>query len=152
MNVTGTRVTLVSSFHTDYLFDQSDEAERADVERLFVERRFGFDELVFEQGSSEARVWSLVSGSAVYSRYTSDGERSVVRLARPGEVFGLTETLARIPFDGTLRTISSCVCREMDHESLVAILERRPQIRQRMLAMLAKTYSIALAGAASGTV
>lgn len=149
MNVTGTPVTLVSTFHIDDLFDQSDEAERAEVERLFVERTFRFDELVFEQCSSEAMVWTLVSGSAVYSRYTQDREPSAVRVARAGEVFGLTETLARVPFDATLRTISACVCRKLDHESLVEVIRRRPNIRQRVLLLLAETYRTALAGAAN---
>ena len=148
MNYTGIRVTLVPIFHSDDLFGNADEVERSEIERLFVEQTFRFDEMVFER-RREASIWSIVSGSAVYSRCTSDGEPSVVRIARPGEVFGLTETLARIPFDASLRTISSFVCRRMDHESFVGIFQRRPPLRQRVLAVLAEKYCTALANAAN---
>ena len=141
--------TLVSPFHTDDLFDPTDEVERREIEGLFVERNFRFDETVFQQGSAPADVWRIVKGTVVLSRCNSNCEPVFARIVRHGEILGLTETLAQVPLEATLRTVSSCVCEQMDRHGLAKLIQRRPRIRQRILAVLAENYGDALARAAN---
>ena len=145
MTLTGKLVTLVPAFHTDDLFDSSDEIERREVERLFVERTYHFDQAIFEQDHTDAAIWRMMKGRAILSRFDSNGEPSFVRIAGPNEVFGLTETLARIPCQTTLRAMSPCICGCMDQRSLIGLLHRRPRIRRRILELLADRYTAALA-------
>ena len=148
MTLTGKLVTLVPAFHTDDLFEISDEIERREVERLFVERTYHFDQAIFEQGHTDAAIWRLMDGSAILSRFDSNGEPSFVRIAGPNEVFGLTEVLASIPYQTTLRAMSPCICGCMDQRSLIGLLHRRPRIRRRILELLADHYAGAVAAMA----
>ena len=149
MNLTGKLEILVPPFHADDLFDPTDDGECREVERLFVERKFLSDETVFEQGSAPAALWKIVTGTAVLSRCNSKCEPAIARTVHSGEILGLTETLARIPFGATLRTVSSCICQCMDHRGLAGLLSRQPRIGQRILTLLAKNYGDALMKAAN---
>ena len=148
MNISGKVVALVPPFDADDLFDFEDEVERREVERIFVERTYRFDEMVFEQGFAAADVWRLVSGMAVLSQYDASHEPSFVRMVRPGEILGLTETLAGLPYSATLRAVSSCVFNCMKQSDLVWLLHRRPRLRQRIVRVLAANYGNVLASAA----
>ncbi len=144
MTLIGKLVTLVPAFHTDDFFDASDEVERREVDRLFVERTFHFDQAIFEQSHTDASIWRMMTGTAILSRFDSDDEPSFVRMAGPNEIFGLTEILASIPYQTTLRAISPCTCRCMDQRSLIELLHRRPGLRNRILESLADHYADAL--------
>lgn len=139
----------VPPFYTDDFFVPSDEIERRDIERLSAKRAYRFNQPIFEQGSAPAAVFTIVTGVGVLSRVDVNGAPLFARVVHPGEILGVTETLAGIPFDATLRAMSRCACQRMDQRGLLTLLRRRPLIRQRILHVLAANYGRALANAAA---
>ena len=117
---------------SDDLFDRADKIEQLELQRHVVTSSFGPNEAVFKQGASPANVLIMRSGTAVLSRRPFD------HIVCAGQVVGLTETLARIPFDTTLRTVSACTFERIDHDDLIALLHARPKILHRMLDVLSR--------------
>ena len=133
---------------SDRIFDLTDPEMDAD---LFSIHRFASNQLVFEEGDKPASVWIISKGRAVSTLPTTDTDKPLFRLTQPGDVLGLTETLARMPFRSILRTITPCVFRVLDHDSLVRLVRTRPEVARELLDALASEYADALQQLADGS-
>lgn len=70
--------------------------------------------------------------------------RSLSRLTTPGELIGLSETLAQISYKATLRALSRCECLIIAREELIAMLLQDRDLRDSLLFDLAKKAITAL--------
>jgi CRP-like cAMP-binding protein len=129
---------------SDRIFDLTNPDNNDDIDEIFSIHRFGPNRLVFEEGTAPASVWIIAGGKAVSTVPTADPDKPFVRLTRPGDVLGLTETLAKIPFRSTMRTITPCEFRVLDHDSLVRMLRNKPEVERQLLDALARDYADAL--------
>ncbi len=86
--------------------------------------------LVFREGDSATRVFSLISGIAKLTRLLPDGKQQVVGFRFPGDVIGYT-TRREYPFDAELLT-GAQICR-LDRPKLDKLLARYPMLERRLL-------------------
>ena len=92
---------------------------------------------VFRRGGSPARVWILTSGRGVLNG-TAEGKPG--RRVEPGEIVGLTESLADMPYMSTFRTSSACEGRSIGREEFEIWLQARPQLALKVLNVLSRNY------------
>ena len=86
--------------------------------------------VVFREGDSAVRVFSLINGIAKLTRLLPDGKQQVVGFRFPGDVIGYT-TRREYPFDAELLT-SAQLCR-LDRPRLDKLLSRYPMLERRLL-------------------
>ena len=103
-------------------------------------RLFSKGSKIFEANSAAARVWILKWGKAHLRFPNAFGDGTVPRLAFPGEVFGLTETLAQMPYGATLIAGSVCAFSSIHHNELTELLRNEPMFRRKLLGVLSENY------------
>jgi len=82
---------------------------------------------IFGPKTSETLVWLLLSGTArlIRTEGRDFGKSSV--LIYPGELVGLTETLAAVPHSAILEAVSPCLLQRMDIDDLLKWLKWKPE-------------------------
>ena len=98
---------------------------------------------IFKAGERPSRVW-IVSGTARLFFPSGRFARSTSRLTPPGELIGLSETLAQTPYNATLKAISRCECLIITRDELIAMLEQDKLLRESLLEELAALLNKAI--------
>ncbi len=86
--------------------------------------------LVFREGDTANRVFSIMSGIAKLTRLLPDGKQQVVGFRFPGDIIGYTNR-QEYPFDAELLT-NAQLCR-LDRPKLDKLLTRYPSMEHRLL-------------------
>lgn len=94
--------------------------------------------VIFREGDSAVRVFSLISGIAKLTRLLPDGKQQVVGFRFPGDVIGYT-TRRDYPFDAELLTQGQ-LCR-LERPRLDKLLSRYPQMERRLLDLCVQELS-----------
>jgi uncharacterized membrane protein len=118
------------------LFKLLDEAERADLERVFDRREFGAGEKVFSVGEPGDSLYVVGTGSVELFVKDTTGTKIVLTVCGPGEVFGELSL-----FDGGARTASAVVLEAatllvLDRDDLLNFLRKRPDAALDLLTMM----------------
>lgn len=96
--------------------------------------------VIFKRGAEPASVWLLTGGKAKLSyRQGWEGTEASKTLG-PGEVCGLTETLAGIPYEASLQAITPCSLKNLTYENLNRFLRDEPAFCADLLGFLARDY------------
>lgn len=127
-----------------HAFDVTVARTFAEFEQLATIQTFDTGQLVFAEGHAPAKVWIIEEGRAVLTIPTTPGRKPLDRLIKPGDILGITETLAGVPFRTTLRTLTPCSFQVLEHDSLVRFLRGRPELQRQLLDALAEDYVDAL--------
>jgi CRP-like cAMP-binding protein len=89
-------------------------------------------------GEPSVRAWVLISGQARMTMLTPEGDRTVLDVMLPGELFGLpglfASTRDRV---GESMATEPCVALSIERDGLVAFLENHPVAMRRTLMRLA---------------
>lgn len=99
--------------------------------------------VIFEAHSAPARVWLLAEGSARLIFPAAGKTPPYSRLTIRGELVGLTETMAELPYGATLETISECKYHTVGRQALTRLLDRDPVLTAELLFTLADNISTA---------
>jgi CRP-like cAMP-binding protein len=122
------------------LFSPLDLSSQQGPRGLSSRLHFPKNTTVFEQDSENTRVWILTSGRAQLLLTDPQTKRTIFRPARVGQVFGLTETLARVPYCATMKTLSECSFHTVDYGDLIKLLRNKPGFRAGLLRTLSRIY------------
>ena len=107
------------------------------LEKISTPFEFPPDRIIFNVDQVPAAVWMVTHGRVCIS---TGGP-----LGRCGEVcgrriFGLTETIAGIPYQETVTSDSHCSCRRIDRDSLMDLLSCEHEACSVLLRGLARNY------------
>lgn len=118
------------------LFKLLDEAERADLERVFERSELAAGEKVFSVGEPGDSLYIVGTGSVELFVKDTTGTKIVLTVCGPGEVFGELSL-----FDGGARTASAVVLEAatllvLHRDDLLSFLRKRPDAALDLLTMM----------------
>jgi CRP-like cAMP-binding protein len=100
---------------------------------------------VFEPGAPPA-IWILEAGEAVLCAAVSGDDVEACRAVATGEVLGLMEALAQVPFSAKLTAVSDCRFTHIERLKFVQLLRAEPSLRAKLLTLIAEANIIARRG------
>jgi CRP-like cAMP-binding protein len=110
-----------------------------DVLLQFTSKHFPVGSTIIERDSVGSALWILTAGHASVI-HGGKSEWAVSRPARVGEVFGLTEVLAELPYAATVRAMSPCSCVMVEGVELRGLLAASAPFRRALMGRLSRGY------------
>lgn len=80
--------------------------------------------VLFVEGQSARGIFLLCAGRAKLSICSKDGKASIMRIAEPGEILGLSATISGKPYKATAETVSPCQVTFVKREDFLQFLGR----------------------------
>jgi CRP-like cAMP-binding protein len=112
-----------------------DAAERQCLGAIMHKRNFECGDTIFSRNIIPTEILVLTRGTAELESGVANGKTRVVR---PGEVLGLTETLAEAKYYDTLIAITDCEANVISRGDLIGYLRRTPEACFRSLEVVAE--------------
>ena len=100
-------------------------------------RVFAAGETVFDEGSIPGSVLIFREGAADLITLEEHGGLQSMRAVEPGEILGLTESIARAPFKFRLRTVTDCRIESFEMGEFIQLLKERDDLLFNLLQRLA---------------
>ena len=120
------------AFLASDLFGALSPAAQDSLRAVTLDKEFAKDETIFADGEPTSGVYILRIGEA---QILYRGDRKV-HLIKPDEILGLTETVANLPFESSVKTLSACHFEFISRAAFLAFLGDEPETCFRLLRML----------------
>ncbi len=95
---------------------------------------------LFVEGQAAKDIVILVEGQVKLSINSSNGKRLILRIAKPGEILGLSSALAGKPHRMTAETVYQCCVSVIRRLDFLDFLVRHPGARQSIASALSLDY------------
>lgn len=95
---------------------------------------------IFAESQSPKSAYLVVEGSVKISINSSDGRRLILRVASPGDVFGLSALVLNLPYDTTAETMHFCKIASIPKEEFLDFLVRHPESSQAAMRELSAEH------------
>ncbi|HUB18694.1 MAG TPA: Crp/Fnr family transcriptional regulator [Acidobacteriaceae bacterium] len=105
--------------------------------------RFSSGAVIFREGDNCGSVHVLCSGRVKLSATSREGRTLILKIARAGEVLGLSAALAAQPFEVTAETVEPCMVKTIRRQALLDFLDRNPDASMRAARCVAQEYKAA---------
>jgi CRP/FNR family transcriptional regulator len=105
--------------------------------------RFGSGAVIFREGDNCGSVHVLCSGRVKLSATSREGRTLILKIARAGEVLGLSAVLGGQPFEVTAETVEPCQVKTIRRQALLDFLDRNPDASMRAARCVALEYKAA---------
>jgi len=119
------------------LYSPLTEVQETELGRERVARHYLGGQTVFHCGTPALAVYSVHSGSVRLTRPEPGGEAVTVGLRGPGDLLGLREVLAGVPYQVSAETLRASVLCSVPRESFLEAVRASPEFASRLLARLA---------------
>ena len=113
--------------------------EKFDLIGTPVRLRSGF--ALFREGDCCRAVHVLCSGRVKLSATSREGRNLILKIARSGEVLGLSAALAGEPHEVTAETVGPCQIKTIRRQTMLDFLDRNPGASLRAARCVAREYS-----------
>jgi len=147
-------MTEANSYSNDSLEAQRVSAERlsrhlsGEILELFSTAgrasSFTAGSLLIIEGSAASLIHVLIAGRARLSTHLDDGRRLILRIALPGEMFGLGTAFSDLPYEITAEAVTACLTISVTRQDFVHFLAAHSQACLGVCEMLSKHYRTAL--------
>lgn len=120
-----------NAFLADDLFYGLSPETLHSLRALKQTKQFARDELIFAGGQMPCRIYFLTTGEA----QILDKAVFVRPLAR-NEILGLTEAIANLPYETSVKAVTQCSFECVGREDFMHFLQNEPEICFRLLQMI----------------
>jgi CRP/FNR family transcriptional regulator len=97
--------------------------------------------MLFLENESARGVYLLCSGEVKLSVSSSAGKTLILRIARPGEVLGLTATMSGAPYEASAETLHPCQVAYIRREDFLGFVKQYPEVYQAVIRQLNSQYN-----------
>ena len=125
------------------LFCGMEETSLARFDCIGTPVRFSSGAVIFREGDNCGSVHVLCSGRVKLSATSREGRTLILKIARAGEVLGLSAALAGQPFEVTAETVEPCQVKAIRRQALLDFLDRTPDASMRAARAVAQEYKAA---------
>ena len=129
---------IVNSLRDSCLFERADEGALNDIARQLRRRRFRRNEIIFHQGDPGDSLHIVSSGAVKIVLPSMEGEEAIIATLRKGDFFGELALLDGAPRSATAVALEASETWTLSRELFMASLERDPNLRDSLLAGLAR--------------
>jgi len=99
--------------------------------------------LLFVEGQAPVGIFLLCKGSVKMSVCAGSGKIVVVRMAKPGEILGLSATLSDRPYELTAETAEACQVSFVKQNAYLRFLQDYPEACFKVTQQLSERYRLA---------
>ena len=96
--------------------------------------------VLFLEKQDPRGVFVLCAGEVKLSISSSGGKTLILRIARAGEVLGLTSTLAGVPYEVTAETIRPCQVAYIRRDDFLRFMAKHPEVYQGVVRQMTSLY------------
>lgn len=97
--------------------------------------------MLFAQGQTARGVFMLCAGEVKLSTASSIGKTLITRIAKPGELLGLSSTISGKPYIVTAETLSTCQVNFIKRKDFLRFLSENNRACLRSAEQLSKNYN-----------
>ncbi len=105
--------------------------------------QFSSGAVMFREGDNCASVHVLCSGRVKLSATSREGRTLILKIARAGEVLGLSAALANQPYEVTAETMEPCRVKTIRRQAILDFFDRNPDAALRAARTVAQEYKAA---------
>jgi CRP/FNR family transcriptional regulator, cyclic AMP receptor protein len=128
-----------------HLFCNLDSASLEKFDGLGTQVQFSRGAVIFREGDNCGSVHVLCSGRVKLSATSREGRTLILKIARAGEVLGLSAALASQPYEVTAETVEPCRVKTIRRQALIDFFDRSPDAGMRAARTVALEYKAAFA-------
>lgn len=118
------------------LFDSLSENDFRAVKDKLEERRFGSNEIIFEDGSEGDEMYLIASGQVKIVKGTRHGTETMLALLQPGDFFGEMELIDERPRSARAVAVDDCVLFILKKSEFDKLLHDNPDLTTSVLQTL----------------
>src|SRR5579883_420749 len=96
--------------------------------------------MLFLENESARGVYLLCSGEVKLSVSSSAGKTLILRIARPGEVLGLTATMSGATYEASAETLHPCQVAFIRREDFLPFVHKHPEVYESVIRQLNAQY------------
>ncbi|MGA7315154.1 MAG: Crp/Fnr family transcriptional regulator [Silvibacterium sp.] len=116
------------------------EAER-EFESIKLSASHPSGSILFFEGETVRGVFLVCSGKVKLSVSSKGGKTLILRIARPGEILGLSASMAGIPYEVSAETLYPSQIAFIPRENFLRFVHRFPEVYQAVIRQLNSQYA-----------
>ncbi len=128
---------------TGEFFQKLSPAALADLTSLGQPKSYPVGEVLFNEKQNSTGVFLIREGMVRLSMNSSDGKRLSLRVARAGEILGLTSALSGTKCETTAETLSTAKIIHISSADFLALLRRHPEVYKLVMEEVSLQYTMA---------
>jgi len=97
--------------------------------------------VLFLEKQDPRGVFVLCAGQVKLSISSSAGKTLILRIAKPGEILGLTAVMSNSPYEVTAETLHPCQVAFIRREEFLRLLAKHPEMHEGVVKQLTSLYS-----------
>ena len=126
-----------------HLFCSMDNSAADKFDNIGTVVQFSRGATIFREGDNCGSVHVLCSGRVKLSATSREGRTLILKIARAGEVLGLSAALANQAYEVTAETVEPCRMKTIRRQALLDFLDRNPDASMRAARTVAQEYKAA---------
>lgn len=126
-----------------HLFCSMENAALDKFDSIGTTVQFSSGAVIFREGDNCGSIHVLCSGRVKLSATSREGRTLILKIARAGEVLGLSAALANQPYEVTAETVEPCRLKTIRRQALLDFLDRNPDASMRAARTVAQEYKAA---------
>lgn len=135
--------THVPAYRRSEFFSHLSAAARADLESLIFPSAYPANMALFIEGQPSTGIVIVLEGEVKLSMNSSEGRRLSLRIARAGEVLGLSSVLSGTPYEVTADALYPVKIAHISRNAFLQFLSRQPDAYQAVAREMARRFNSA---------
>jgi CRP/FNR family cyclic AMP-dependent transcriptional regulator len=124
-------------------FTQLSPSAQSDLESMIFPAAYPAHTVLFAESQKADGIFVVMEGEVRLSINSSDGRRLSLRIARAGEVLGLSATVCGQPCEMTAETLYPAKVAHVTQQEFLRFLARHPEVYQPVAREMIHTYNAA---------
>ncbi|MFP5276744.1 MAG: Crp/Fnr family transcriptional regulator [Acidobacteriota bacterium] len=143
MQTTHENIHAVPAYQNGEFFSQLSEAAQAEFEEMVFASAYPAHTVLFSETQSSTGIYIVLEGEVRLSISSSDGRRLSFRIAKAGEVLGLSSTVSGKGHEMTAETLYPAKVAHVCRQSFLQFLARHPDAYQVVAREMIRTFNVA---------
>jgi len=118
-------------------------AAAKDFEAIKYSSSYPANSMLFLENEPARGIYLLCAGEVKLSVSSRGGKTLILRIARPGDVLGLTAIMAEMPYESSAEALHPCQVAFIRHNDFINFLGKYPEVYRTVVRQLSGQYSTA---------
>ncbi len=133
----------VKLYRKSEFFSSLSASALSDFESLLVPVSHPGGKVLFSETQLSEGVLVVIEGEVKLSINSSEGRRLSLRIAKPGEVLGLSSTLSGNPYEMTADTLYPAKIAHVSRQDFLNFLARNPEVYETVTREISRSFNLA---------
>jgi CRP/FNR family transcriptional regulator len=143
MQTEKSNAVIVKPYMKSEFFSSLSPAALADFDNLVVPISQPANKVLFSETQENAGVMVVVEGEVKLSINSSDGRRLSLRIAKAGEVLGLSSTLSGNRYEMTADTLYPAKIAHLSRQAFLHFMARHPEVYEAATREISRSFNLA---------